>query len=146
MKTTFRTGAVIAVLVGGLILLGANREDQQKISRERLTQALNAMRLINTAQAYERHTHGKYASLGELASAGGLGAAAKNRPQFSSVYSTLNLHNPDELLAGFSVGIVVAADGTAYKLSMVENSECGPALFSDNNGVIYQGTALGCGK
>jgi hypothetical protein len=146
MKEKSVIGILIVVLASGLVLLGAYREDQQKTSQEKLTQAVNAIRLINTAEAYEQRTHGKYASLGELTSTGALGAAAKDRPQFSSVYSTLNLQNPDELLTGFSAGIVVAADGTAYKLSIVEKSECGSALFTDNKGLIYQGTALGCAK
>ena len=142
-----RVGVTCAVVIVGMFaVLGASGDKKQNASSERVSQVLNTIRLINTAELTERQEHGQYSSLAQLVSTGALSMTAKNRPQFGDVNSVLNMQAPGELLAGFSTDMVVAADGSAYKLAFIDKSACGAAFFTDQAGLIYRGTALGCAK
>lgn len=146
MKRIVHIAALITALVVCAILVGAWRNNSIDISQNKTRDAVNTMRLINTAELYEQHARGSFVPLSKLATNGTLETTAKDRPQFTSVYSLLNLQNQSELVSGFATDVVVSGDGSVYKLSFVEKSKCGAALFTDQNGIIYRGTALGCDK
>jgi hypothetical protein len=44
----------------------------------------------------------------------------------------------------YRLAIVAAPDGQHYQVSVRPGSGCAPGFFSNESGVIYQGTALGC--
>ena len=149
MKISTRLGLAVGILgMCVFTILGVSGEKLRGTEEPqgRTNQALNTIRLINTAEIYQQHEHGKFASLSDLSSSGVLAKVAKDRPQLSNVYSALNLQNQSEMLPGFASDLVVAADGRAYKLSLISKNECGEALFTDQNGLIYCGSALGCAK
>lgn len=109
-----------------------------------LRQAIHAVRLINTAQARVKLANRHFLQLSELLSSGALEEASKNNEIFGAAYQSLNVKNQKELLRGFDFTMVVAPDGSAYKLSLTEKNDCGVAIFTDDRGLIYQGKALGC--
>jgi hypothetical protein len=47
-------------------------------------------------------------------------------------------------LPGYHLSLLVSADGTAYSISLraTDSNGCGVSLFSDQSGLIYQGTPL----
>lgn len=142
-----KVGVTCVVVIAGMaVILAASGDRKQNASSERVSQALNTIRLINTAELTERQEHGRYSSLAQLISTGALSATAKNRPQFADLHSLLNMQAPGELSAGFSTDMVLAADGSAYELAFIDKSACGPALFTNQSGLIYQGTVLGCAR
>jgi hypothetical protein len=79
-----------------------------------------------------------------LVSKGTLKETAGMNPDFGSAYGQLALQNQTEPLRDFDLGLVVGANGTSYKLSLLERKSCGMAFFTDDRGIIYQGKALGC--
>jgi len=110
------------------------------------TVSLNAVRLINTAEAQFRHTSQRYGSISELEAAGMLAKAAAMSQGFGPAYRALNLKDEGQLLDGYEFALVLTPNGAAYKLSLVEKKDCGTAFFSDDRGIIYLGSALGCSK
>lgn len=106
--------------------------------------ALNAARIINTAEAYAHRDHAKYLPLRDLISTGSLKQAAGMSETFTSIYSELNLQHETELINGFDFALLVSSDGSAYKFSLLQRGNCGPAYFSDERGIIYAGKPLGC--
>ena len=146
MKLKVQTVAVVAVIAVSATLVGAWRDNSIDGPQDKMRDAVNTLRLINTAELNEQHAHGKFVSFSQLATNGTLQTTAKYLPQFGNVYSLLNLQNQGELIPGFATEVVVSSDGSIYKLSFVEKAKCGAALFTDQNGIIYRGSALGCDK
>jgi hypothetical protein len=146
MKRKVHVAALIIALAVCVALLGAWQNNPIEVSQGRMRDAVNTVRLINTAELNEQHAHGKFVSFSQLTTTGTLQTTAKERPQFGSVYSLLNLQDQSELIPGFATDVVVSSDGSLYKLSFVEKAKCGAALFTDQNGIIYRGAALGCDK
>ncbi len=44
----------------------------------------------------------------------------------------------------YSEAVIPSADGQHYVIELFPSSGCGPALFSNESGVIYEATPLGC--
>lgn len=133
-KKVLALGMVLSVFGASKATLGEAGGDK----------ALNAIRIINTAEVYAYSTGTKYLPLGELISSGSLRQAAGMNESFAATYSELNLQHGTELINGFDFALVVSSDGTAYKLSILQKGNCGAAYFSDEHGIIYAGKALGC--
>jgi len=110
------------------------------------TLSLNTVRLINTAEAQFQRTSRRYGSLSELEAAGMLAKAGAMNEAFGAAYRALNLKEEGQMLDGYEFALLVTANGAAYKLSLVEKKDCGTAFFSDDRGIIYLGSALGCSK
>jgi hypothetical protein len=127
----------------GLVCSGISREATAPPS-ENLLQAVNTVRLINTAQARMGLAGKNFLTFPELLSTGALREVGKTNEDLSSAYDRLDLRNQAEPLNGFDFDMVVAPEGRAYKLSLAQKKECGIAVFSDNRGLIYYGKIIGC--
>jgi hypothetical protein len=134
-------GLMVALIVTASS--GASK-DQVGEPSGNLKQAVNTIRLINTAEAHLGVAGKTFLTLSELSSAGVLRETAKMNEDLGSAYDRLDLQNQAEPLKGFEFDMVVASDGKTYKLSLAQKVECGLAVFSDNRGLIYLGRALGC--
>ena len=111
---------------------------QSPVTKKDASNALNSVRLINTAEVYFQRTAKRYGAFADLVSTGTLKKAAQMNENFQSAYDDLNLRGQSKVLNGFAFSIVVTPDGAAYKLSLVEKKDCGAAYFSDERGIIYQ--------
>lgn len=142
MNRVLMLSAVIALMLSGAMAAGGS--DEKAAPNETRTQALGTIRLINTAEVSFRRSAQVYGSFAELVSKGTLKETAQMNSYLVSAYGRLDLQNPAEPLREFTLAMVVAPDGSAYKLSLVEKKNCGAAFFTDESGIIYEGKALDC--
>ena len=102
-------------------------------------QLVTALRLLNTQEYTYRHEKGRFATRDEmiafLRESGGLSRAS------------MDLENPKP----YEMAITTTADGQHYQITFRipsdmhdKNTQCKPAAFSDERGVIFLGVALGC--
>ena len=102
---------------------------------------VNTVRLINTAQAEYKHAHGRYATWDELYRSGIVANDRKRSPQFSG----LRLSAGPKVVEGWTLAMIVAADGQSYELSLRNlQDKCQSSFFSDQRGLIFQGKVIGC--
>lgn len=109
--------------------------------------AVNFVRLVNTAEMSYRHEQGKYATFADLVKSSELQKVATRFQTFAPVYQQMNSQSASEPIAGLLFGLVVAADGANYKLSIREKQEkphCSFAFFSDESGLIFEGRVIDC--
>lgn len=61
------------------------------------------------------------------------------------MFGNLNLSQGPEVVPGWTLAMIVAADGQSYELSLHKlGDKCGFSFFSDQRGVIYEGNVIGC--
>ena len=104
-------------------------------------------RLVNTAEMRYRHDQGRYGTFAELVKSSEMEKAAHGFSLVTSVYQKINSQSESEPIAGLQFGLVLAGDGTKYKLSVREKQDkpaCGFAFFSDEIGLIFEGRVIAC--
>lgn len=105
---------------------------------------VEVVHLLGTAESDYHQAHGRYATLAELVDSGQLRRSAEQSGN-ASPFQHLDIAGGDEPLAGFSLDLVVASDGAAYKLSLTpKNHTCMTGWFTDNTGTVYEGKPVGC--
>jgi len=105
------------------------------------TTGVNVVRLINTADMEYKSAHGGYAAWPELYRSGII--AKHEKPGL--MFGNLNLSEGPEVVPGWTLAMIVAADGQSYELSLRNlKDKCQFSFFSDQRGVIYEGNAIGC--
>lgn len=105
------------------------------------TRGVNVVRLINTAEAEYKSAHGGYAAWPELYRSGII--AEHEKPGL--MFGNLNLSEGPEVVPGWSLAMIVAADGESYELSLRNlKDKCQFSFFSDERGLIYEGNVIGC--
>jgi hypothetical protein len=105
------------------------------------TTGVNVVRLINTAEAEYKSAHGGYATWSELYRSGIISKHEKPGLMFGN----LNLSEGPEVVPGWTLAMIVAADGQSYELSLHNLADkCGFSFFSDERGLIYEGSVIGC--
>lgn len=103
---------------------------------------VNVVRLINTAQAEYKNAHGGYASWPELYRSGIIAKHEKSGLMFGN----LNLSEGPEVVPGWTLAMIVAADAQSYELSLRNlQDRCQFSLFSDQRGLIFRGVVIDCG-
>jgi len=108
-------------------------------------QAVGVVRLFSAAEIDYFHVNHHYASFTELVTSKQLAQTALASPEHLPAYRSVNLQSDSEPLAGYVLGLVVAADGTTYKLSLTQKTtKCGFGVFTDEKGLLYEGKALDC--
>lgn len=101
------------------------------------TTAVNVVREINTAEVEHSAWHGTYASWNELYSA---------RDE-QKRWQRLQLSAGPEIVRGWALSLVASADGKSFELSLRSLADkCGFSFFSDQGGVIYEGSAVRCAR
>jgi len=148
-------GTVIAILAAGALACAASamaqaREPAPAVPHDPMvfqapnavrTTGVNVVRLINTAEAEYKSTHSGYATWPELYRSG---IIAKHEKQ-GTMFGNLNLSESPEVAPGWTLAMLVAADGQSYQLSLHNlPDKCEFSFFSDQRGLIYEGNVIGC--
>jgi hypothetical protein len=109
---------------------------QAEISNGNLVQAL---RLLNTEEYQYRHESGRFASLQEMLN------FLRTKSLLSK--SPIDLENPKP----YELTITTSPDGLHYQIGLKrpadpsdEKAACRTAAFSDESGLIYLGSVIGC--
>jgi hypothetical protein len=103
-----------------------------------------AIHVINAAKSSYRRSHGRFGSWQELYVSGALWDIQRATEEWRRV----SFATGPEAIPGYRLSLLVSADGTAYSISLRDTASngCGSSLFSDQNGLIYDGVPLGCPK
>lgn len=103
------------------------------------TTGVNVVRLINTTEAEYKSAHGSYATWPQLYRSG---IIAKHE---RLTFGNLNLSEGPEVVPGWTLAMIVAADAQSYELSLRNlQDKCRFSFFSDQRGVIYAGNVIDC--
>jgi hypothetical protein len=115
-----------------------------------IDKAIEAIRAINAAEYDYRADHGccrswvavyafDWRTLGSLDS----GLTTRRGQRQTWIESTVP---GDEVIPGYRLTLLVADDGMAYSISLhdMKSNGCGLSIFSDQSGLIYRGTVVGC--
>jgi hypothetical protein len=102
------------------------------------------MRVINVAESTYRRNHSRFGSWRELCVSGVLWDVQRAEDEWRKVAFATG----PEAIPGYRLNLLVSADGSAYSISLqdTDSNGCGLSLFSDQNGLIYQGAPLDCPK
>jgi hypothetical protein len=146
-------GLCLALLVAGsLSAVSAQNQQSPNQSLSNLTfitvrPAVNpayVMRVINAAEPAYRHTHKRFGTWQELYDSSALWDVQSAADQWRKV----SFATGPEPIPGYRLRLLVSADGSAYSISLqdTDSNGCGLSLFSDQNGLIYEGVPLDCPK
>lgn len=137
----------ICLLVIAVILLVAARAHtpQTQASNPMLTpleKAVEVVRVINAAEYDYRTDHDRFGSWDEVYASG----AVTNLQQTWPRMKDLSIASGPEVIPGFRLTLLVDNDRSAYSLSLHEMKShgCGLSVFSDQSGLIYEGTIVDC--
>ena len=108
---------------------------------EMRTTGVNVVRLVDTAEMEYKRTHGGYVTWDELYRSGLIAKDQKRWQQFND----LELAAGSQVVPGWTLALIPSADGQSYELSLRNlGDRCQFSFFSDQRGVIYEGSAIGC--
>jgi hypothetical protein len=127
-------------IVAACLLLGATAPAtgaQQATDGLSETEVLGLVRRINTAEANVSLARQPYATLRALSEQKILRTA-----DGSSLITLLDDNRGR--VKDYSVLLLISADGLHYAVSVVPQTGCSLAAFSNEHGVIYTGQPLGC--
>lgn len=97
--------------------------------------ALTLVRAIATMEANILASDGRYGSLDRL---------LRERYLQNGQYDIVPQDSFSGALKDCKLSVISSADGKHFRISLVSESDCGLALFSDENFKIYRGKLLGC--
>ena len=119
----------ILVIAPVAMVGSSNTSTEQQDKRD----AVQTVRMINTAEMSYARKQGRFATYQELVSAGLVDKSMLPQANDST----------QEPLSGFHLKLVVSGDGKAYELSLVQKTGSSRwGLFSSDEGLIYQGQPL----
>jgi hypothetical protein len=138
--------AVLAIL---LVAAHAQEPFDQVLQKNSIDKAIEVIRAINAAEYDYRNAHGRFGSWCAVYVAGWrtLGSLGLRTRGENPVQTWRDLSIADaEVIPGYRLTLLVADDGTAYSVSLHDMGThgCGPSVFSDQSGLIYQGTIIDC--
>lgn len=133
----------ILFLAGGMAI-AVRGQNSNPVGPAEQVQAVNLVRVINTAEYSYRKDHARFGAWEELYNSGAVSDAQKRSAQWGDITISAG---PD-VIASHRLGLFVSPDGTAYSVSLhdTQSGACGFSVFSDESGLIYQGSALDCPK
>jgi hypothetical protein len=127
---------VLVILVAAVRAQEPQPPNQAQIDRER---AIEVVRAINAAESDYRTAHGRFAFWYEV---------RNFRLVTPGTQITLFPHPwwSEEVIPGYRLTLLVADEGKAYSVSLhdMKANGCGLSVFSDQSGLIYQGTTVDC--
>jgi len=137
-------GAGLALLVVGLCLAARAQDLRSAAQRNDLdrARAVDVLRIINTAEYDYRRDHGSFAVWPELYASGAIGKVQKQVNQWTALSITAG----QQVIPGYFLNLLVSRDAASYLVSLREagTNDCGYSVFSDESGLIYQGTLIDC--
>jgi hypothetical protein len=127
---------VLVILVAAVRAQEPQPPNQAQIDRER---AIEVVRAINAAESDYRTANGRFAFWYEV---------RNFRLVTPGTQITLFPHPwwSEEVIPGYRLTLLVADEGKAYSVSLhdMKANGCGLSVFSDQSGLIYQGTTVDC--
>ena len=135
---------LLAVAV--ILLVAARAQNPQVQTRNKpLTpreKAVEVVRVINTAEYEYRNDHNRFGSWDEVYASGIVNNLQQTWPKMRD----LSVASGTEVIPGFRLTLLVAQDANAYSLSLheMQSRGCGLSVFSDQSGLIYEGTIVDC--
>jgi len=104
--------------------------------------AVETARIINSAEYNFRKDHNRFGSWSEVYASGAVSDLERTWPNIRE----LSITSSSEVIPGFRLTILVAEDGASYSLSLheMQGHGCGISVFSDQSGLIYEGTVIDC--
>jgi hypothetical protein len=132
--------SLMVFALGGL--LAARGQNANPANSYQNVQAVTLMRIINTAEYSYRRDHARFGAWEELYNSGVVSDVQK----YSRQWGDISISAGPEVISNHRLGLLVSPDGTSYSLSLhdTQSENCGLSLFSDESGLIYQGSALDC--
>jgi len=121
-------------------------------SEEERTNAVNAVRLINTAEVMyssgshqdSLETHGRFGTWDQLNASGAVEAV---RNHFDTMFDTMKdtpISSGPEIMPGWHLDILVSPDGQSYSVALHDQREGHGlySLFTDQSGIIFFGAPM----
>jgi hypothetical protein len=145
MQRSFVQPVGLSVLVVAVILLVAARAQKPQSPNRPLKpreKAIEVVRVINTAEYDYRNDHNRFGTWDEVYASGVVTNLEQTWPRMKD----LAISSGPEVIPGFRLTLLVAEEGAAYSLSLheMQSHGCGLSVFSDQSGLIYQGTVIDC--
>jgi opacity protein-like surface antigen len=113
----------------------AARQQAVETGRNSNAVGMNVVKTIVTAEVDYNTQRGSFASWHDLYSA----------PELQKYWQPLHLSAGPEVVPGWTLSLVAAADGQSFQLSVRNLGDpCRLSFFSDENGIIYEGGSLNC--
>lgn len=153
MRRSFIRTLGLCLTIALLILVVAVRAQEPQPPNQAQTdreKAIEVIRAINVAESDYRTAHGHFGSwvavyafdwrrLGSLDS-----GLTTRRGQMQTWMEPIG--PGAEVIPGHRLTLLVADDGTGYSVSLhdMKANCCGLSVFSDQSGLIYQGTVVDC--
>jgi hypothetical protein len=140
---------ILVALFVVLLVLGALAEQspaptQPEPEPDRLL-TVSVLRALNTAEVTYASEAGRFGTLEELKPVLTRWQAGPQQTAFNGAAKLLNADASDPL-PGWELRVVASPDGKHYTLSVKNKQHCDVNAFSDETGVIYLGSALGCDR
>lgn len=111
------------------------RVQDVETSRDSRTIGIEVVRNIETAEVEHRAWHGAFADWTEL----------YRSPDEEKRWQRLHVSAGPEVVPGWTLSLVAAADGKSFELSLRNLTDpCAFSFFSDQRGIIYQGGVIDC--
>lgn len=135
-------GLCAAVLL--TVRAGAAPDQASGSQLSRRDMLVNAARQINTAEYAYNHESNHFAEWKSLAESAALQTAQAHSKMRDG--HAIALAPSSEVLPQVNLRLLVSPDGNHYQFAMTDtqDSKCSFTVFSDEDGVIYQGLAIGC--
>jgi hypothetical protein len=151
MSTPLRCLSVLTLCVSFLLTTPVRAQKNpvglQDRERERRSLAVNLVRAINAAETNYKKNHGSYATWDSLLGNGDFSeAGTKWAPEsFPTVAHAMYGRGP-EIVPGWKLRLQLSKDGNAYDVLLEDltDSKCGFAVFTDDRGLIRQGSYINC--
>jgi hypothetical protein len=107
-------------------------------------QVVDVVRTINTAEYEYRRDHGSFAVWPDLYTSGTVEKVQKEVDQWAA----LPIAAGSQVIPGYMMNLLVSRDAGSYSVSLHEagSNDCGFSVFSDESGLIYEGTVIDCPK
>ena len=107
-------------------------------------QVVDVVRTINTAEYEYRRDHGSFAVWPDLYTSGTVEKVQKEVDQWAA----LPIAAGSQVIPGYMMNLLVSRDEGSYSVSLHEagSNDCGFSVFSDESGLIYEGTVVDCPK
>lgn len=156
---TISTLILLSGLLGTTVATVARPHPQEKADQLSESEVLGLMRTINTAQVKSGvlcvnsvceepsgpRFSGANSSIDHYQSLDELVSRIRHVNSSEPWMPTLQIIDSSEgTLKDYKVSVVVSPDRQHYVAQLIKSSDCGLALFSNETGVIYTATALGC--
>jgi hypothetical protein len=145
MRTTLvRSSGICLLAVAVFLVIAARAQKLQSPTPQEIERAhaIEAVRIINTAEYDFRNDRGRFGMWTEVYDSGVVTNLVETWPKAKE----LELSSSDEVIPGYRLTLLLADQGRVYSVSLHEMKShgCGFSVFSDQSGLIYQGTVIDC--